>query len=200
MSSTGSVGGHEAFPAMPLEQWVDTKDTLHRWLQIVGKIRLAVGPPRNHWWHVPFHVTGRGITTRPMGGDPIFTIDFDFVDHRLLIHTTAGRTASFSLPGRSVASFYDGVLSALGDLGIAFVIDRPVPFDLSDATPFAADTIHSTYDPVWVTRYWQVLSRVSLILEEFAGGFSGKTSPVHHFWHTFDIAVTRFPTGSSPNR
>jgi hypothetical protein len=115
-----------------------------------------------------------------------------FVDHRLLIHTTAGRTASLSLPGQSVASFYDGVLSALGDLGIAFVIDRPVPFDLSDATPFAADTIHSTYDPVRVTRYWQVLSRVSFILEEFAGGSSGKTSPVHHFWHTFDIAVTRF--------
>lgn len=91
-----------------------------------------------------------------------------------------------------MASFYDGVLSALGDLGIAFVIDRPVPFDLSDATPFAADTIHSTYDPVRVTRYWQVLSRVSFILEEFAGGSSGKTSPVHHFWHTFDIAVTRF--------
>lgn len=91
-----------------------------------------------------------------------------------------------------MASFHDRVLSALGDLGIALVIDRPVPFDLPDATPFAADTLHATYEPMWVTRYWQVLSRVNLILEEFAGGFSGKTSSVHRFWHTFDIAVTRF--------
>jgi hypothetical protein len=184
--------GVASLPAMPLERWVDTKDTLHRWLQIVGKIRLAAGPPRNHWWHVPFHVTGRGITTRPMGFDPVFTIDFDFVDHRLLIHTTAGRTVSFPLSGQSVAAFYEHTVRALGDLGIELVINRPEPFDLSDSTPFEHDTAHATYDPVWATRYWQVLSHVSLILEEFAGGFSGKTSPVHHFWHTFDIAVTRF--------
>jgi len=188
----GPVPDDAVFPAMPLDRWIDTKETLHRWLQIVGKIRLAAGPPRNHWWHVPFHVTGRGITTRPMGGDPVFTIDFDFVDHRLLVHTTTGRTASFPLPGQSVASFYEHTLSALGDLGIAPVIDRPEPFDLPDTTPFAHDTAHAAYEPEWATRYWRVLSQVSLILEEFAGGYSGKTSPVHHFWHTFDIAVTRF--------
>jgi hypothetical protein len=119
------VSGGELFPAIPLEGWADTKETLHRWVQIVGKIRLAVGLPRSHWWHVAFHLTGRGITTRPMGADPIFTIDFDFVDHRLIIHTTAARTASFSLPGQSVASFLDCTLAALGDLGAALVIDRP---------------------------------------------------------------------------
>jgi hypothetical protein len=127
-----------------------------------------------------------------MGADPIFTIDFDFVDHRLIIHTTAARTASFSLPGQSVASFLDCTLAALGDLGVALVIDRPEPFGLSDDTPFAQDTAHATYDPEWATRYWRVLSQVNLLLEEFAGQFSGKTSPVHHFWHSFDLAVTRF--------
>lgn len=180
------------FPAMPLGEWVETKETLHRWVQVVGKIRLAASPPRNHWWHVALHVTGRGLTTGPMGRDPIFTIDFDFVDHRLLVHTTAGRTESFSLVGQTVASFHERTLSALGDLGIALVIDRPEPYGLSSRTPFADDRAHGAYVPEWGTRYWQVLSSVSQLLEEFAGGFSGKTSPVHHFWHTFDLAVTRF--------
>jgi len=190
--TTPAVRTSATFPAMPLAQWIDTKETLHRWLQIIGKIRLAAAPPRNHWWHVPFHLTGRGITTRPMGTDPVFTIDVDLVGHRLLVHTITGRSASFSLPGHSVASFHDRILRALGDLGVPVVIDKPEPYDLTDATPFAEDTAHASYDPVWATRYWQVLSQVNLLLEEFAGGYSGKTSPVHHFWHTFDIAVTRF--------
>jgi hypothetical protein len=180
------------FPPMPLEAWVDSKETLHRLLQIVGKVRLASAPPRNHWWNVPFHLTGRGITTRPMGTDPIFAIDFDFVDHRLVINTVDGRTEWFSLPGNSVAAFYERILSILGGLGIELIIDRPEPFDLVDPIPFAEDTVHTTYDPMLVDRYWQILSEVNLLLEEFAGQFSGKTSPVHHFWHTQDNAVTRF--------
>lgn len=183
----------ERFPAIPYAAWVDTKETLHRFAQVVGKIRLAASVRRNHWWHAPFHLTGRGITSRPMGDDPIFTIDFDFVDHRLLVHALSGRTVSFPLAGRSVASFYREVESALGALGISVDIDRPNPFDLPDAgRPFSEDTEHSTYDPRWVTRYWQVLSQVNLVLESFTARFSGKTSPVHHFWHTFDIAVTRY--------
>jgi hypothetical protein len=186
----------ELFPAMPLAGWQDTKATLHRFAQVVGKIRLAAGVRRNHWWGVPFHLTGRGLTTRPMGlteGNPIFTIDFDFVGHRLLVMTLDGRAVSFSLLDRSVASFYRETMRALAHLGVRLELAIPRPFDLPDSSrPFAEDTEHASYDPALVTRYWQILSQVNLILEEFAAGYSGKISPVHHFWHTFDIACTRF--------
>lgn len=186
----------ELFPPAPLPEWRDTKETLHRFAQIVGKIRLAASARRNHWWNVPFHVTGRGITTRPMGqvdGNPIFTVDFDFVDHRLIVMTLDGEERSFPLPGQSVASFYDQTLAALAALGVRVNIAIPRPFDLPDADrPFTEDTEHATYDPVAANRYWRVLSQVASVLEEFAAGFSGKASPVHHFWHTFDIAHSRF--------
>lgn len=185
----------DLFPPIPLDDWRPTKETLHRFCQVVGKIRLAASPRRNHWWNVPFHLTGRGITTRPMGqvdGNPVFTIDFDFVDHQLRVQTLDG-AAAFPLEGRSVASFHRGVLEALGGLGIAVDIAIPTPFDLPDAgRPFAEDTEHASYDPAWAGRYWRVLSQVNLVLEEFAARFSGKVSPAHHFWHTFDIAHTRF--------
>lgn len=184
------------FPEIPFASWRDTLATVHRFAQVVGKIRLAASPRRNHWWNVPFHLTGRGITTRPMGGDPIFTIDFDFLDHRLDITTVTGLRHAFPLVGQSVAGFSAEVARGLNALGVDVTIDHPRPFDLPDADrPFAEDTEHDTYDPAAVTRYWRVLSRVNLLLEEFAGRWSGKTSPVHHFWHTFDIAVTRFGDG-----
>jgi hypothetical protein len=186
----------DTFAAIPLAEWQDTKETLHRFAQIVGKIRLAAGIRRNHWWGVPFHLTGQGLTTRPMGqvdGNPIFTIDFDFVGHQLLVTTVAGRAASFALPGLSVASFYRETLAALRSVGVRVEPAIPHPYDLPDADrPFAEDSEHASYDPILVTRYWQVLSQVNLLLEEFAARFSGKISPVHHFWHTFDIACTRF--------
>jgi hypothetical protein len=186
----------ELFPPLPLDEWRETKETLHRFEQLIGKIRLSASTRRNHWWHVPFHVTGRGITTRPMGqsdGNPVFTIDFDFVDHQLVVATLDGTVVSFPLIGQSVASFRERTLETLADLGIHADIPHPEPFDLPDAArPFSRDTEHATYDPVHANRYWQVLSQVALVLEEFAAGFSGKTSPVHHFWHTFDIAHTRF--------
>jgi hypothetical protein len=181
---------------MPLAEWQDTKATLHRFVQVVGKIRLAASVRRNHWWNVPFHLTGRGITSRPMGpvdDNTMFTIDFDFVGHQLLITTGDGGAVSFPLYGRSVAAFYRDTMDALRSLGIHVDIDRPAPFDLPDAgRPFSDDTEHASYDPVWANRYWRVLSQVNLILEEFAARYSGKVSPVHHFWHTFDIAHTRF--------
>ncbi|REK86243.1 hypothetical protein DY245_33410 [Streptomyces inhibens] len=186
----------ELFPPIPLAEWQDTKETLHRFAQVVGKIRLAASARRNHWWNVPFHLTGRGITTRPMGlvdGNPVFTVDFDFVDHQLVVSTLDGRALSIPLLGQSVASFHDSTLDALAALGIRVNIDIPRPFDLPDATrPFAEDTEHAAYDPAHSNRYWQVLSQVALVLEEFAAGYSGKASPVHHFWHTFDIAHSRF--------
>jgi hypothetical protein len=186
----------ELFPAMPLAEWQDTKATLHRFCQVVGKLRLAASVRRNHWWNLPFHLTGRGITTRPMGqadGNPIFTIDFDFVDHQLRISTLDGRTEAVGLQGQSVASFSDQTLAALAGLGIGVAIAHPHPYDLPDADrPFADDREHASYDPAWASRYWQVLSQVNLVLEELAARFSGKVSPVHHFWHTFDLAHTRF--------
>ncbi|MEV0415517.1 DUF5996 family protein [Streptomyces sp. NPDC050448] len=186
----------DLFPAIPLSEWRDSKETLHRFAQIVGKIRLASSVRRNHWWNVPFHVTGRGVTTRPMGGtdgNPIFTIDFDFVDHLLMVCTLDGSTTSFPLLGLSVASFHREVLAALDRVGVAVTIAHPRPYGLPDAQrPFAEDTEHASYDPFWVNRHWQVLSQVNLVLEEFSSGFSGKISPVHLFWHSFDVAVTRF--------
>ncbi|MGP3966369.1 DUF5996 family protein [Streptomyces sp. 6N223] len=186
----------EMFPPIPLREWQDTKETLHRFAQVVGKIRLAASVRRNHWWNVPFHVTGRGITTRPMGqadGNPVFTIDFDFVDHQLLVSSLDGREMSIPLLGQSVASFHDSVMTALDALDVRVVIDSPRPFDLPDtARLFTEDTEHAVYDPAQANRYWRVLSQVALVLEEFAARFSGKASPVHHFWHTFDIAHTRF--------
>ncbi|MEV7693480.1 DUF5996 family protein [Microbacterium sp. NPDC089189] len=179
---------------VPYDDWTPTKETLHRFVQIVGKLRLALSVRRNHWWNVPFHLTGTGITTRPMGDAPTFSVDVDFIDHRLHVATAAGARASFSLVGQSVASFHRAFLDALEAVGVdpAPVRDA-APFDLPDADRrFADDTEHTQYDPIAVTRYWRTLSDVNLVLEEFSGRFSGKTSPVHHFWHTFDIAATRF--------
>lgn len=186
----------ELFPAFPLEEWNDTKETIHRFEQIVGKVRLRHSQRRNHWWHVPFHLTGDGITSRPMGlvdGNPVFTVDFDFVRHRLVASNLDGQTASFPLQGHSVSSFYLQFQSALDSLGVDGSIPDATPFDLPDGDrPFVEDHEHATYVPEHATKYWRVLSQVNLVLEEFAAGFSGKTSPVHHFWHTFDIAITRF--------
>lgn len=186
----------ELFPDFPLESWAETKQTIHRFEQIVGKVRLHHSPRRNHWWNVPFHLTGTGITTRPMGivdGNPVFTVDFDFVRHRLVASNLAGEEVSFPLQGLSVGSFYLRFQSALDSLGVDGSIPHASPFDLPDGErPFVDDHEHATYVPEHANRYWQVLSQVNLVLEEFAAGFSGKTSPVHHFWHTFDIAVTRF--------
>ncbi|MDT0341842.1 DUF5996 family protein [Streptomyces litchfieldiae] len=186
----------DEFPEFPLAAWRPTKETVHRFLQIVGKIRLAAAPRRNHWWHVPFHVTGNGITTRPMR-DPstrrMFTIDFDFVGHRLEIRTLSGASAGFPLGDRSVADFYRATCAALEHLGIEVRPRIRRPFDLPDTgRPFAEDTEHRAYDRDAVTAYWRILSRVAMELEVAAGDFAGKISPVHHFWHTFDIAVTRF--------
>lgn len=191
-----TLGAMELFPPLPLDAWQDTKATVHRFCQIVGKIRLASSPQRNHWWNIAYHLTGRGLTTRPMGGvdgNPLFTIDFDFVEHQLRVSTLAGRETGIPLYDQSVATFYHGLLEALAALGVTVHIEQPYPYDLPDAhRAFGDDTEHDVYSPGWVLRYWQVLSQVAEILEEFAAGYSGKVSAVHHFWHTFDLAHTRF--------
>ena len=186
----------DLFPSLPLAGWAGSKETVHRFLQVVGKIRLGASVRRNHWWNVPFYVTGRGLTTRPMwsaGRDAIFAIDLDLVAHDLQINHLDGRRVSIPLTGQSVASFHDRTHEALQGLGIEVSVPRDTPFDLPDSgRPFGQDAEHDIYDPVAVNTYWRVLSQVSLILELFSAGYSGKVSPVHHFWHTFDIAVTRF--------
>jgi hypothetical protein len=189
MDATGTA----SWPDLPYSSWLQTKETVHRFTQVVGKLRLAAAPRRNHWWHVTLHLTGRGLTTRPMGEEPIFTIDFDLLDHRLDLATVDGRRWSFPLTGRSVASFTGELLRGLDAVGVGTRPARPYPYGLPDSSrPFAEDDEHATYDPAAVTAFWRTLSRVNLLLEEFAGGWSGKTSPVQVFWHSLDIAVTRF--------
>jgi hypothetical protein len=188
----------ETFPPLPLEEWENTKNTLHRFAQIVGKIRLTSTPHANHWWHVTLYVTTRGLTTNPMPYEDItFAIDFDFVDHQLGITTSSGAVESFALEGLSVARFYEEVFSRLSRLGIdVAILDRP--FDLVPAKPFSADTTHASYDKEYVERYWRILVQIDMIFKEFAGRFTGKQSPVQLFWHSFDLAVTRFSGRRAP--
>jgi hypothetical protein len=200
---TGSLHGFSAasaFPPLPLEEWEGTKETLHRYVQIVGKIRLRSSPHRNHWWHVPLYVSSRGLTTGPMPYREVtFEISFDFVAHELEISTSAGGRMSFALrEGLSVAGFYANLFAGLGVLGIEVVIDAK-PYDL-DGETLDADTEHASYDEEYVSRFWNILGQVDSVFEEFSGRFVGKTSPVHLFWHSFDLAVTRFSGRRAPER
>jgi hypothetical protein len=198
MSSTTTVAqmpnrGAAAWPDLTDTSWPETLATLHRFTQLVGKIRLAASARRNLWWNVAFSRTGRGLTTRPMGSDPIFTIDFDFLDHRLEATTADGLSFSFQLHGKSVAAFTGELSRGLQSMGVHAWPAHPHPYGLPDAArPFAEDEEHAGYDPAAVTRWWHTLSRMNLLLEEFAADWAGKTSPMHVFWHSFDIAVTRF--------
>ncbi len=171
-----------------------TKETLHLWVQIVGKIRMASTPPRNHWWHVPLYVDVRGLTTRRMRSSSgvAFQIDFDFVDHRLVVRTSGGSVESFALVDRlSVAAFDEALHAILRGLGIDVAI-RETPYGVPMTTPFPVDDEHATYDRDAVERFWRILDWTDSVFEEFAGWFCGKTSPVHLFWHSLDLAVSRF--------
>jgi hypothetical protein len=183
-----------ALPELPLEQWEQTKNTLHLWTQIVGKIRMASTAPRNHWWHVPLYVDVRGLTTRRMHSPNgvTFQIDFDFVDHRLVVRTAGGAVESFALTdGLSVAVFDVQLHDLLRGLGIDVLI-RELPFGVPMTTPFPSDAEHASYDAGAVERFWHVLDWTDSVFEEFAGWYCGKTSPVHVFWHSLDLALTRF--------
>jgi Family of unknown function (DUF5996) len=187
-------------PELPLAEWEATTETLHLWLQIVGKVRLALAPPRNHWWHVTFRLDARGLTTGPMEAPrgTFFQLDFDFVDHRLLVRTDEGAVESFELvDGLSVAAFYDKLRASLRELGIAVSI-RGTPYGIGVTTPFAEDTAHASYDRDCAASFWRTLSWTNDVFEEFAGWYVGKTSPVQLFWHGFDLAVTRFSGRPAP--
>jgi len=188
----------ERWPELPYGAWKDTRDTLHLWTQIVGKIRLAQVPWQNHSWHVTLYVTARGLTTGPMpweGGS--FQVGFDFIDHVLQIRTSDGRLREFSLRPMPVAEFYAGVVVSLADLGIHVRI-HTMPNEIPDAIPFDRDTTHQSYDPDYAHRFWRVLLAANEVFAKFRTGFLGKVSPVHFFWGSFDLAVTRFSGRTAP--
>ncbi|MEA2380306.1 MAG: hypothetical protein QOH72_277 [Solirubrobacteraceae bacterium] len=189
----------ESWPALPFEDWRPTKETLHRFAQIVGKVRMALVPPLNHWWHVTLSVSAHGLTTGPMPyGGLTVEIELDFVDHRVHLRTSQGRRASFALRDRlPCARFYNDLFAALRDVGVDVEI-LALPFDLGDSPPFADDTEHDSYDAEAVERFWTILRRTDAVLARFASGFSGKASPTHLFWHGFDLAHARYSGRRAP--
>ncbi|HEY7081155.1 MAG TPA: DUF5996 family protein [Nitrososphaeraceae archaeon] len=186
------------WPELPLKQWKDTSETLHMWTQIVGKIRLALTPPVNHWWNVTLYITPRGLTTSaiPYNGR-LFQIDFDFISHVLSIETIDGSIKTIPLRSRSVADFYQELMTTLNAIGIPVSI-WTTPVEVQDRTPFEKDEKHATYDPEYAQRFWLILTQASRVFMDFRSRFIGKVSPVHFFWGAFDLAVTRFSGRTAP--
>ena len=181
-----------AWPALPLKQWQDTYATLHMWTQIVGKVRLALAPPINHWWEVPLYVSPVGLTTSAIPyNDETFEIEFDFIHHELAIRTSRGTEKQVALAPRSVADFYREFMSTLKSLDIPVKI-WPLPVEIPNPIRFDQDTQHASYDSEYANRFWRILVGIEKIFLEFRSQFIGKCSPVHFFWGSFDLAVTRF--------
>ena len=200
MSQTepSTVNLSSVWPALPLDAWRDTCATLHMWTQIVGKIRMALSPHVNHWWQVPLYLTARGLTTSPMPyRERVFELNFDFVEHALLVLTSDGITRRLDLYPRSVADFYRELMGVLNALGLEVKI-WPVPVEIPDPIPFAEDTQHAAYDPEYAQRFWRILLQADRVLKQFRARFNGKSSPVHFFWGSFDLAVTRFSGRPAP--
>lgn len=188
----------ERWPALPYAAWRPTYETLHLWTQIVGKIRLTREPWLNHSWHVPLYVTARGLTTSPMpAGTRAFQIDFDFIDHLLWVRTSDDQARQIMLAPKPVAEFYDEVMEALAELGL----DTPIttlPSEIADGIAFDKDDVHASYDPDYANRLWRILLSTHEVFSQFRTGFLGKVSPVHFFWGSFDLAVTRFSGRRAP--
>jgi hypothetical protein len=189
-----------SWPELKFSDWKDSLATLHMWTQVVGKIRLRQTPLVNHWWNVPLYVSARGLTTSAMPyHERIFEIEFDFIDHNLLIECSDGTTKTLALRPQSVADFYAEVMSALHELGIDIKI-WTMPVEVPDPIRFEEDTIHASYDAAYANRFWRALVKMDDVLKEFRARFIGKVSPVHFFWGSFDIAVTRFSGRPAPER
>jgi hypothetical protein len=187
-----------AWPSLPLAEWQDTHDTLHMWLQIVGKTRLALAPRQNHWWHVPLYVSARGLTTSLIPyGSRGFEVEFDFIDHRLIVETSEGAVREIALRPRAVADFYREYTGVLAGLGIGVNL-WPVPVEVDRAIPFPEDRVHASYDAGHAHRFFRMLAHADRIMKRFQGRFLGKTSPVHFFWGAFDHALTRFSGRRAP--
>src|SRR5205807_1625778 len=186
------------WPELALAEWVETRDTLHLWTQVVGKVRLALEPMVNHWWQVPLYVSTRGLTTSLMHAAGVdMEIEFDFVDHRLHMRTSTGEARQVALRQRSVTDFYAETTSALDSLGVHVkMLAKPV--EIPDAIPFAKDDVHHSYDANAAQSFWLALTNVHRVMSRFRAGFTGKVSPVHFFWGGFDLAVTRFSGRTAP--
>jgi hypothetical protein len=190
----------EAWPALPLAEWQETYATLHMWTQIVGKARLALSPHLNHWWEVPFYVTARGLTTSPIPyRGEIIEVQFDFIDHRLHIDTSWGERRALGLMPKSVADFYGEFLETLRELGIQVKI-WPMPVEVPNPIRFDEDEVHAAYDTEQAHRFFLILRSADTVLKEFRSRFIGKDSPVHFFWGSFDLCVTRFSGRRAPER
>src|ERR1700758_1557046 len=190
----------QCWPAFRLAEWKETYATLHMWTQIVGKIRLELTPRVNHWWNVPLYVSSRGFSTSIIPyGSRHFDMEFDFVESKLIIRTTDPRTASIALAPRSVADFYHELMSTLRSLGIEVKIWK-LPMEVADPIPFDEDKIHAAYDSEYVRRLWRILLSVDEVFQIFRSRFVGKSSPVHFFWGSFDLAITRFSGRRAPER
>jgi hypothetical protein len=188
------------WPSLPLAEWQDTYRTLHMWTQSVGKVRMTLCPPLNHWWNVALYVNSRGLTTGPMPyQDGLLEIDFNFQDHVLQICSSEGVTIARPLKAESVANFYHGVFEALASLGITVAINTK-PQEVADPVPFDRDEAHHSYDPEYANRFWRILQSSAKVMEQFRAKFIGKCSPVHFFWGSFDLACTRFSGRRAPPR
>jgi hypothetical protein len=186
------------WPDLPYNAWQDTRATLQLWTQIVGKIRLMQTPWLNHSWHVTLYVTTRGLTTSPIPyGSRCFDIQFDFIDHVLTVSASDGGVRRLALKPQSVADFYAALMAALAELGVPVTINER-PCEIAAATAFSRDRTHASYDPEYAHRFWQVLLQTDRVLKQFRTGFLGKCSPVHFFWGSFDLAVTRFSGRRAP--
>lgn len=200
MESNGQIDGAESWPSLPLASWQETCETLHMWTQIVGKVRLELMPPVNHWWHVPLYVNSRGLTTGaiPYGGS-VFELQFDFVNHQLALRTASGSEHLLPLVPRSVAEFYREFMKMMSVAGVEVKIWR-LPVEIPNPIPFDEDEKHAAYDRHAVEKFWRILLSVQTVFHQFRSGFIGKCSPVHFFWGSFDLAVTRFSGRRAPER
>lgn len=193
-------GTIERWPALPLEAWKETCDTLHMWMQIIGKVRMELSPPVNHWWHVTLYVTSRGLTTSsiPYQGST-FTINVDFIDHNLYILTSDGAIKTVPLIPRSVAAFYREFMACLHALGIE-VTFHLLPNEVQHPIRFDEDEVHASYDPIYAHRFWQILVQTEMVLKQYRSHFLGKSSPIHFFWGSFDLALSFFSGRRAPER
>jgi hypothetical protein len=192
-----TVDAEQRWPSLP-ESWPATRATLHMWTQIVGKVRLALSPPQNHYWHSTLYVTPRGLTTSSIpSGDGIFQVEFDFVNHRLTIDSSWQAHQAIPLEPMSVAEFYMEVLSQLRAMGVDVSIWSH-PVEIPDPIPFEQDHVHADYDPIAANTFWRILVQADRVFKVFRGRFLGKSSPSHFFWGSFDLAVTRFSGRRAP--
>lgn len=200
MRANQDVGNRnrDQWPALPFAEWKDTYETLHMCTQVVGKIRLAQTPWTNHSWHIPLYVTAHGLTTSPIPyGARTFQIDFDFIHHELLIAVNDGKEATLKLGSGSVADFYQTLLTELNKMGLKVDIFT-TPSEVVNAIPFDTDHEHATYEPDHANRFWRALTQADRVFKQFRARFIGKCSPVHFFWGSFDLAVTRFSGRRAP--